>query len=108
MSAFKPTETMRKIILLMAFVIATTCCAQINTFYVKPHQTDINFASVQDSHLVVRNTTTNLNRLVLFIGGTGSNTKGYLTISNFAGNLGFYVINLSYPDTVAAVSLTKH
>ena len=86
-------------------MIVTSCFSQINTFYVKPILTDINYAAVQDSHLVVRNTTTNLNKLFLFIGGTGSNTKGYLTISNFAGNLGFDVINLSYPNTVSAASL---
>lgn len=83
------------------------CLAQINTLYIKPIQTDINYAAVQDSHLVVRNTTTNLNKLFLFIGGTGSNTKGYLSISSFAGNLGFDVINLSYPNNVAAASLSN-
>ncbi len=84
---------------------ATTCFAQINTFFVTPIQTDINYAAVQDSHLVVRNTTTNINKLFLFIGGTGSNTNSYQTISNFAGNLGYDVINLSYPNNVAAASL---
>lgn len=84
---------------------ATTCFSQINTFYVKPILTDINYAAVQDSHLVVRNTTSNINKLFLFIGGTGSNTQSYQTISNFAGNLGYDVINLSYPNTVAAASL---
>jgi hypothetical protein len=98
---------MRVLFSILTFVTATNCLAQINTFYVKPIQTDVNYAAVQDSHLVVRNTTTNLNKLFLFIGGTGSNTKGYLTISNFAGNLGFDVINLSYPNNVAAASLAS-
>jgi Secretion system C-terminal sorting domain len=96
---------MRNILTLFLFVPATTCFAQINTFFVKPIQTDINYAAVQDSNLVVRNTTTNINKLFLFIGGTGSNTKSYQTISNFAGNLGYDVINLSYPNTVSAASL---
>jgi len=95
----------RNIFTLFLFVTATTCFAQINTFFVTPIQTDINYAAVQDSHLVVRNTTTNINKLFLFIGGTGSNTNSYQTISNFAGNLGYDVINLSYPNTVAAASL---
>jgi len=96
---------MRNIFTIILFVTATTCFSQINTFYVKPILTDINYAAVQDSNLIVRNTTTNINKLFLFIGGTGSNTQQYQTISNFAGNLGYDVINLSYPNTVAAASL---
>lgn len=98
---------MRNIFTIILFVTATTCFSQINTFYVKPILTDINYAAVQDSNLVVRNTTTNINKLFLFIGGTGSNTKQYQTISNFAGNLGYDVINLSYPNTVSAASLAS-
>lgn len=96
---------MRNILTILLFVTGTTCFSQINTFYVKPVQTDINYAAVQDSNLVVRNTTTNINKLFLFIGGTGSNTQQYQAICNFAGNLGYDVINLSYPNTVAAASL---
>ena len=103
----KTTTTMRNIFSLFLFATATTCFAQINTFFVKPIQTDINYAAVQDSNLIVRNTTTNINKLFLFIGGTGSNTNSYQTISNFAGNLGYDVINLSYPNTVAAASLNS-
>lgn len=98
---------MRIIFILITLFNLSNCLGQINTFYVKPIQTDIGYAAVQDSHLVVRNTATNLNKLFLFIGGTGSNTKGYLALSNFAGNLGFDVINLSYPNTVAAASLAN-
>jgi hypothetical protein len=96
---------MRNIFTIILLVTATNCFSQINTFFVQPIQTDINYAAIQDSNLVVRNTTTNINKLFLFIGGTGSNTKSYQTISNFAGNLGYDVINLSYPNTVAAASL---
>jgi hypothetical protein len=97
---------MKNILMLFLFVTTATCFSQINTLYVKPIQTDPNYVAVQDSHLVVRNTTTNIDKLFLFIGGTGSNTKGYQTISNFAGNLGYDVINLSYPNAVAAASLS--
>jgi len=96
---------MKIISTILLFVIATTAFSQISTFYVKPIQTDVGYAAVQDSHLVVRNTTTNNNKLFLFIGGTGSSTIAYQSISNFAGNLGYDVINLSYPNTVAAASL---
>lgn len=98
---------MRSIIGILLFVLASTCFSQINSFYVAPNQTDINYDAVQDSHLVIRNTETNVNKLFLFLGGTGSNTKSYTTISNFTGNLGFDVINLSYPNNVPAASLSN-
>src|SRR6187549_3620168 len=98
---------MKKLITILLFVTATTGFSQINTFYVNPILTDTSYAAGQDSHLVVRNTTTTLHKLFLFIGGTGSSTQGYQTISNFAGNLGFDVINLSYPNTVSAASLAN-
>jgi hypothetical protein len=96
---------MRNIFTIILFLTTATSFSQINTFYVKPVLTDIHYEAVQDSNMVVRNTTANINKLFLFIGGTGSNTKSYSTISNFAGNLGYDVINLSYPNTVAAASL---
>jgi len=98
---------MKNILTVFFFMIASTVFSQINTFYVLPLQTDINYVAVQDSHLVVRNTVTNINKLFLFIGGTGSNTQSYQTISNFAGNLGYDVINLSYENNVAAASLAN-
>ncbi|MES2555663.1 MAG: T9SS type A sorting domain-containing protein [Bacteroidota bacterium] len=98
---------MKIIVIVLFFLTTISCLAQINTFYVKPIQTDINYTAGEDSNLVVRNTTTNINKLFLFIGGTGSNTQHYQTISNFAGNLGYDVINLSYPNAVAAASLAN-
>jgi len=98
---------MKNTLAVILFLTKATCFSQINTFYVKPIQTDINYSAFQDSNLVVRNTTTNINKLFLFIGGTGSNTQSYQTISNFTGNLGYDVINLSYPNTVAAASLAN-
>lgn len=95
---------MKNILTVIILLTQATCFSQINTFYVKPIQTDMNYAAAQDSHLVVRNTTTNINKLFLFIGGTGSSTQSYQTISNFAGNLGYDVINISYPNTVGAES----
>lgn len=96
---------MKNTLAVIVFLIKATCFSQINTFYVKPIQTDTNYSAVQDSNLVVRNTTSNINKLFLFLGGTGSTTQSYQTISNFAGNLGYDVINLAYPNTVAAASL---
>jgi hypothetical protein len=96
---------MKIILTILICVNVAPCFSQITTFYVKPLQTDINYTAVQDSNLVVRNMASNINKLFLFIGGTGSNTKSYQTISNFAGTLGYDVINISYPNTVAAASL---
>lgn len=96
---------MKIILAIVLLVSANVCNSQINTFFVQPNETDINYVAGQDSSLVVRNTSINLNKLFLFIGGTGSHSSQYQTISNFAGNLGFDVINLSYPNTVAAASL---
>ena len=97
----------KNILTILLILAVATSCAQINSFNVAPNQTDINYAANQDSHLVVRNTTTNLNRLFLFLGGTGSNPKFYKIISNFAGSLGYDVINLSYNNSVAAASLAN-
>ena len=96
---------MRIILTLVILVSASACFSQINTFYIQPNQTDVAYAAGQDSNLVVRNTSVNLNKLFLFFGGTGSHSSQYQTISNFAGNLGFDVINLSYPNSVAAATL---
>jgi len=101
----QPKTTMKNILTLILLLTQANCFSQINTFFVNPIETDLNYAAIQDSNLVVRNTTTNINKLFLFIGGTSSNTKSYQTISNFAGNLGYDVINISYPNTVAAASL---
>lgn len=85
--------------------ITTHAFAQINTFYVAPSLTEPTYSAVQDSHMVVRNTASNNDKLFLFIGGTGSRTEGYKRISEFAGRLGFDVLNISYPNSVSAVSL---
>lgn len=98
---------MKAITIIFLLSVATTSFSQINSFYVKPILTDINYDADQDSHMVVRNTTTHLNILFLFIGGTESNTKSYQTISLFAGNLGYDVINLAYPNSIAAASLAN-
>lgn len=96
---------MKNIIGAILVFMGSCCFAQINTFYVQPVDTDINYAVAQDSHLVVRNTSTHLNKLFLFIGGTGSSSKTYKRISEFAGNEGYDVIGIAYPNSIAAASL---
>jgi hypothetical protein len=104
---------MKTIFTIMLFVIATTCFAQINTFYVKPDKTDkaykdtdTNYVCNKSSNYVVRNTKNNLNKLFLFLGGTKSKPIDYKIFSDFTGNLGYDVINLSYPNNVMAASLS--
>ncbi len=42
---------------------------------IQPNLTDANYASTNQSHYVVRNTNTHLNKLLLFIGGSFSAPK---------------------------------
>ena len=83
----------------------SVCFSQTEAFYVKPIYTDSNYASDQDSNYVAINTATNLNKLVLFLGGTYSRPDNYSIICQYAASLGFDVISLSYPNNVAAALL---
>jgi hypothetical protein len=73
---------------------------------VTPQQTDNNYASTNESHYIVRNTKTHLNKLLLFIGGSYSVPKDYNYICDHAATIGLDVISLSYPNEVAAFSLS--
>lgn len=79
--------------------------AQNISVLVTPQQTDINYSSADESHFVVRNTKTHLNKLFLFIGGSFSVPKNYYLICDHAATIGFDVISLSYPNNVATASL---
>jgi len=100
-------KIMKNIFILICIIISSHCFSQINTFYVKPIDKDKNYEAVQDSHLIVKNNALNLNKLFLFIGGTNSRTKDYFRICEFAGDLSYDVINVSYPNNVAASSLNN-
>ena len=99
---------MRAIFTIMSFVIVTTCFAQIDTLYVKPDKTDKVYRDTgtyecnKYPNYIVRNTKTNLNKLLLFLGGTGSKPNEYEIFIDFAGEQGYDVINLSYPNSVLA------
>jgi hypothetical protein len=95
--------------LLYLFAISTSVCfAQVQTFYVKPIQTDINYSPTEDSNSVSFNPNIQMNKLFLFIGGTGSSSStDYVALRLHAANLGYHCINLSYPNTVAAASLAN-
>ena len=80
-----------------------TAKSQLSTFFVKPSQTDASYAAVQDSHYVAVNSgVTGNGKLLLFIGGTGSQAKNYTAIPKLAANLGFHAISIAYPNSLAA------
>ncbi len=98
---------MKFINFLISIFIITNSFSQINTFYVDPILTKSNYTAVQDSHMVVRNTTSNNDKLFLYIGGTGTETQDYKRISEFAARQGYDVLNISYPNGVPAASLAN-
>jgi hypothetical protein len=72
---------------------------------VKPNQTDNSYPSADESHYVVRNTKTHLNKLFLFIGGSYSTPKNYNLVCDNASTIGLDVISLSYPNNIATAPL---
>jgi hypothetical protein len=94
--------------LFLLTLITGFCHGQVQTRFVKPIQTDPNYALTEDSSAVSRNTNFQLNKLFLFIGGTGSSSStAYNALRFHSANLGFDFINLSYPNNVAAASLAN-
>jgi hypothetical protein len=86
---------------------ADNTVAQNISVLVTPKQTDNNYASTDESHYVVRNTKTHLNKLLLFIGGSYSVPKDYNFICDHGATIGLDVISLSYPNGVAAFSMSN-
>ncbi len=72
---------------------------------VAPNQTDAAYSVTNESHYVVSNTKTHLNKLLLFLGGSYSIPKNYDLFCNQSASFGFDVISLSYPNDVAAATL---
>ena len=93
---------MRKTLTILFFITTSICSAQINSLEVAPIETDSNYDIDENKHLIVRNDSTNNNKLFLFIGGTFSEPSLYQSISSFAAGLGFDAISLSYKNNVAA------
>jgi hypothetical protein len=79
--------------------------AQNISVLVKPSETDNNYSSTDESHYVVRNTKTHINKLLLFIGGSYSIPKNYNTVCDHGATIGLDVISLSYPNEIAAAPL---
>lgn len=104
----------KRITLPILFSVALLSCktdnpapanAENSSLLVQPIQTDGNYAAADKKHYVVRNTQKHLNKLLLFIGGSSSNPADYNLISDHGATIGLDVINLSYPNEVAAAPL---
>lgn len=84
------------------------CFSQIQTFYVKPIQTNSQYAPNEDSSVISINSSNPLNKLFLFIGGTGSSSsKDYPGLRLYVTGLGYHFISICYPDTTSAFSATN-
>ncbi len=109
-------NAMKKLLILFISLLAFSCkkesspnqnnsIGQNLSVLVTPKQTDVNYAETQESHYIVRNTNTHVNKLLLFIGGSFSVPKNYQLICNHAASIGLDVISLSYPNNVPAATL---
>ena len=97
---------MKRYILLLQFLFCFICYGQVTTYYVQPIQTDASYSSTEDSSAISINSTTSINKLFLFIGGTNSSSsKDYNALRLHTAKLGIDFINLSYLNSVAAASL---
>jgi len=76
------------------------------SFYVMPNNTNSNYDMNQDSSLVSYGNNPN-GKLVLYMGGTNSSTNNYVALRTKIVNLNYKFINLSYPNTVPAASLSS-
>lgn len=79
----------------------------ITAYSVSPNETDVDYLENQNKHYVVQNNKQQLGKLILFIGGSGSDPKNYNLICDFNAKLGFDVISLSYLNSVPASELAN-
>ncbi|NOQ73794.1 MAG: hypothetical protein GQ574_17435 [Crocinitomix sp.] len=79
----------------------------LERYTIAPSATDNAYNSGEKRHLIFYNNETNVNKLLLFFGGTYSNPETYETFCEHAAELGCHVISLSYPNNVAAASFKE-
>ncbi len=94
---------MKIISFLICILITTIGFSQINTFYIEPILTEPNYSAVQDSHMVIRNTVNNNDKLFLFIGGSNYpyNSSHCLYITQPPG---FAILNHNAPIKLSAIN----
>ena len=107
------------IIIIIIIIIPLSSCKKDDTvstdnatnenvgIMIEPILTDSNYSSTDQSHYVVRNTSTHLNKLMLFIGGSFSSPNTYTIISEHAASIGLDVISIAYPNNIPAASLAS-
>ena len=92
---------MKKITITILFLVFNLISfSQLQSFYVSPNQTDPNYSIQDSSHFIVRNTSTQINKLFLFFGGSFSSPGNYRFICRVAANMGYDAISLCYPNNV--------
>lgn len=88
------------------FLLSLKNIAQLSTFYVHPHVIDTNYVAAQDSHYVAISASAASNNLLLvFIDGSGSNTKDYTDFPKLAASLGYHVVSIAYPNSPTVGSM---
>lgn len=100
--------SMKASLFFIAFLLLSfSAYSQSQTLTIHPNQTDAAYIANQDSHVVSIDPTQNLNKMLLFLVGTGAGTDTYVALRDFAAELGWDVIVLSYENSVAAASLSN-
>lgn len=81
--------------------------SQVQTRYIQPITIHPGYASTDDSIVTLYNPTVNSNqKLLVFLPGTGAQTKHYLKFPSLAANLGYHCISLSYPNGYPTVAMS--
>lgn len=80
---------MKGTLIFLSFLISFSVVAQTESIFVPPFKTDDGYCISQNSHLIVTNTSASIDKLFLFLGGTGSSTRIYNRLSTFTAGLGF-------------------
>ena len=96
---------MKYVYLFLLLLANAFAFSQVQPINIAPSVTDVGYSTNDPDHYLVYNPGTQNNTLVLWLGGTSSNPAVYWRICRFAGELGFHVISLSYPNDVAAAPL---
>jgi len=92
--------------LLLCLTIFFSClpvaAAEANAFEVVPSSTDAQIATFNDPHICWLPSATPRNQLLVFLPGTNGVPRENFPFAITGAELGFHVISLMYPDTVAA------
>lgn len=92
-------------LLLCLLLMKLIVFGQLSSFYVDPFDVDNTYSNSEDPHYISINTgITSKNKLVVYIGGTFSQTDMTTYFPDLAANLGFHAISISYPNNISVTS----